>query len=133
MVTPDFCLLFYGSGNEGLIKTSLILFRDLNYSAKLIPTKSMPMSCSKPLPPFVCDSLYYLNRYQLESFAIVSRALKNFIQQYFGSKPYRVFDQLRIRPGSYQLLHNDVRWHPNKGDYSVQQFLSIAFYIFVQR
>ncbi|KAI1693900.1 hypothetical protein Ddc_22476 [Ditylenchus destructor] len=83
------------------------------------------MSCSKPLQPFVCDSLYYLNRDQLELFSIICRPLKNFIDRYFHSKPYRVFDQLKIREGSYALFHNGVRWHPNRDDYSVQQFLEL--------
>ncbi|KAI1699596.1 hypothetical protein Ddc_18485 [Ditylenchus destructor] len=82
------------------------------------------MSCSKPLPPFVCDSLYYLNRDQLERFTIVCRPLKSFIERYLHSKPYRVFDELYIRGGSYCLCHNDVFWHPNRGDYSAQQFLA---------
>ncbi|KAI1708983.1 hypothetical protein Ddc_14068 [Ditylenchus destructor] len=82
------------------------------------------MSCSKPLPPFVCDSLYYLNRNQLERFSIVCRPLKNFIDRYLHSKPYRVFDELWIRGGSYALIHNNVQWHPNRDDYSVQQFLA---------
>ncbi|KAI1714814.1 hypothetical protein Ddc_11251 [Ditylenchus destructor] len=82
------------------------------------------MSCSKPLPPFVCDSLYYLNRDQLERFSIVSRPLKNFIDRYFHSKPYRFFDLLHIRGGSYCLCHNGVVWHPNRADYSAQQFLA---------
>ncbi|KAI1710442.1 hypothetical protein Ddc_13449 [Ditylenchus destructor] len=82
------------------------------------------MSCSKPLPPFVCDSLYYLNRNQLERFSIVCRPLKNFIDRYLHSKPYRVFDELWIRGGSYILRHNGVQWHPNRDDYSAQQFLA---------
>ncbi|KAI1712564.1 hypothetical protein Ddc_12355 [Ditylenchus destructor] len=82
------------------------------------------MSCSKPLPPFVCDSLYYLNRDQLERFTIVCRTLKSFIERYRHSKPYRIFDQLYIRGGSYLLRHNDVFWHPNRDDYSAQQFLA---------
>ncbi|KAI1712612.1 hypothetical protein Ddc_12404 [Ditylenchus destructor] len=83
------------------------------------------MSCSKPLQPFVCDSLYYLNRNQLERFSIVCRPLKNFIDRYLHTKPYRVFDQLWIHGGSYALLHNNcVRWHPNRDDYSAQQFLA---------
>ncbi|KAI1691931.1 hypothetical protein Ddc_23943 [Ditylenchus destructor] len=82
------------------------------------------MSYSKPLPPFVFDSLYYLNRNQLECFSIVCRQLKNFIERYLHTKPYRVFDQLWIRGGSYALVHNNVRWHPNRDDYSVQQFLA---------
>ncbi|KAI1698212.1 hypothetical protein Ddc_19233 [Ditylenchus destructor] len=82
------------------------------------------MSCSKPLPPFVCDSLYYLNRNQLERFSIVCRPLKNFIDRYLHSKPYRVFDKLFIRGGSYELVHNNVHWHPNRDDYNVQQLLA---------
>ncbi|KAI1697639.1 hypothetical protein DdX_18386 [Ditylenchus destructor] len=82
------------------------------------------MSCSKPLPPFTFDVLCYLNRDQLERFSIVCRPLKNFIDRYFHSKPYRVFDYLNIRGGSYALFHNDVQWHPNRDDYSVQQFLA---------
>ncbi|KAI1691022.1 hypothetical protein Ddc_24510 [Ditylenchus destructor] len=82
------------------------------------------MSCSKPLPPFVCDSLYYLNRNQLERFSIVCRPLKNFIDRYLHTKPYRVFDRLYIRGGSYILRHNNVQWHPNRDDYSAQQFLA---------
>ncbi|KAI1694251.1 hypothetical protein Ddc_22220 [Ditylenchus destructor] len=81
------------------------------------------MSCSKPLPPFVCDLLYFLNRNQLERFSIVCRPLKNFIDRYLHTKPYRVFDCLDIRGGSYALRHNNVRWHPNQDDYSAQQFL----------
>ncbi|KAI1698642.1 hypothetical protein Ddc_18991 [Ditylenchus destructor] len=80
------------------------------------------MSCSKPLP-FNFDVLYYLNRDQLERFSIVCRPLKNFIERYFHSKPYRVFDELEIRGGSYALNINFVQWHPNRDDYSVQQFL----------
>ncbi|KAI1710921.1 hypothetical protein Ddc_13182 [Ditylenchus destructor] len=82
------------------------------------------MSCSKSVPPFTFDTLYYLNRDQLERFSIVCRPLKNFIERYFHSKPYRVFDLLYIRGGSYALVHNDVRFHPNRDDYSVQQFLA---------
>ncbi|KAI1713327.1 hypothetical protein Ddc_11981 [Ditylenchus destructor] len=82
------------------------------------------MSCSKPLPPFVCDSLYYLNRNQLERFSIVCRPLKNFIDRYLHTKPYRVFDCLYIRGGLYALIHNEVQWHPNRDDYSAQQFLA---------
>ncbi|KAI1708720.1 hypothetical protein Ddc_14238 [Ditylenchus destructor] len=89
------------------------------------------MSCSKPLPPFVCDSLYYLNRDQLERFSIVCRPLKNFIKRYFHSKPYRLFDILSIFAGfvfesdlRFNLFHNDVRWHPNRDDYNAQQFLA---------
>ncbi|KAI1704768.1 hypothetical protein Ddc_16029 [Ditylenchus destructor] len=82
------------------------------------------MSCSKPLSPFVCDSLYYLNRNQLERFSIVCRPLKNFIDRYLHSKPYRVFDALMIRGGLYALIHDHLQWHPNRDDYSVQQFLA---------
>ncbi|KAI1697762.1 hypothetical protein Ddc_19543 [Ditylenchus destructor] len=82
------------------------------------------MSCSKPLPPFVFDSLYYLNRNQLERFSIVCRPIKNFIDRYLHTKPYRVFDCLWIRGGLYSLRHNNVQWHPNRDDYSAQQFLA---------
>ncbi|KAI1705621.1 hypothetical protein Ddc_15647 [Ditylenchus destructor] len=82
------------------------------------------MSCSKPLPPFTFDVLCYFNRDQLERFSIVCRPLKNFIDRYFHSKPWRVFDQLVIRSGLYLLRHNGVQWHPNRDDYSVQQFLA---------
>ncbi|KAI1702716.1 hypothetical protein Ddc_16944 [Ditylenchus destructor] len=82
------------------------------------------MSCSKPLPPFVCDSLYYLNRNQLERFSIVCRPLKNFIERYLHSKPYRVFDILYIRRALYALVNNEVQWHPNRDGYSAQQFLA---------
>ncbi|KAI1704026.1 hypothetical protein DdX_14527 [Ditylenchus destructor] len=82
------------------------------------------MSLSKPLPPFVCDSLYYLNRDHLERFSIVCRPIKKFIERYLHSKPYRVFDRLLINGGSYRLRHNDVQWKPNRDDYSVQQFLA---------
>ncbi|KAI1697491.1 hypothetical protein Ddc_19678 [Ditylenchus destructor] len=81
------------------------------------------MSNSKHLPPFIFDLLCYLNRDHLERYSIVSRPLKNFIERYFNSKPYRIFDRLEIRGGSYALIHNDVQWHPNRDDYSVQQFL----------
>ncbi|KAI1708992.1 hypothetical protein Ddc_14078 [Ditylenchus destructor] len=68
------------------------------------------MSCSKPLPPFVCDSLYYLNRNQLERFSIACRPLKNFIERYLHSKPYRVFDGLPIRGGdACYLIHNEAQ------------------------
>ncbi|KAI1695376.1 hypothetical protein Ddc_21275 [Ditylenchus destructor] len=87
------------------------------------------MSNSKPLPSFIFDSLYYLNRDQLERFSIACRPLKNFIERYLHSKPYRVFDRLWIRGGSYALFHNDVQWHPNREDYSVQQFLAGQKYI----
>ncbi|KAI1700051.1 hypothetical protein Ddc_18292 [Ditylenchus destructor] len=97
------------------------------------------MSCSKPLPPFTYDVLWYLNRDQLERFSIVCRPLKNFIERYFHSKPYRVFDQLYIRGGSYALVHKCVQWHPNRCDYSVQQFLAgercnidFAYYSFAE-
>ncbi|KAI1694076.1 hypothetical protein Ddc_22370 [Ditylenchus destructor] len=82
------------------------------------------MSNSKPLPPFTYDLLCYLNREQLERFSIVCRFMKNFIDRYFWSKPYRVFDKLHIRGGLYVLDHNNVQWHPNRDDYSVQQFLA---------
>ncbi|KAI1715184.1 hypothetical protein Ddc_11114 [Ditylenchus destructor] len=82
------------------------------------------MSCSKPLPPFTFDLLCYLNRDQLERFSIVCRPLKNFIDRYFHSKPYRVFDELRIRRGCYALIQNGVQWHPNRDDYTAQQFLT---------
>ncbi|KAI1704215.1 hypothetical protein Ddc_16253 [Ditylenchus destructor] len=82
------------------------------------------MSNSKPLPPFTFDVFCYLNRDQLERFSIVCRPLKNFIERYFHSKPYRVFDRLVIWGGSYVLVHNNVHWHPNRDDYSVQQFLA---------
>ncbi|KAI1700776.1 hypothetical protein Ddc_17939 [Ditylenchus destructor] len=81
------------------------------------------MSLSKPLPPFTYDLLRFLNRDQLDRFEIVCRSLKNLIERYFHSKPCRVFDQLRIRGGLYALIHKNVRWHPNRDDYSVQQFL----------
>ncbi|KAI1711539.1 hypothetical protein DdX_09999 [Ditylenchus destructor] len=98
------------------------------------------MSCSKPVPPFVLDLLYYLNRDQLERFSIVCRPLKNLIAQNFQSKPYRIFDHLLIRGGgSYALIHKDVQWHPNRDDYNVQQFLDgqkcnigYAFYSFAE-
>ncbi|KAI1696679.1 hypothetical protein DdX_18923 [Ditylenchus destructor] len=61
------------------------------------------MSCSKPLPPFTYDLLCYLNRDQLERFSIICRPLKNIIDRYFHSKPYRIFDFLHIRGGSYAL------------------------------
>ncbi|KAI1692885.1 hypothetical protein Ddc_23268 [Ditylenchus destructor] len=82
------------------------------------------MSYSKPLPPFTFDVLCYLNRDQLERFSIVCRPLKNLIERYFHSKPYRIFDELEICGGSYALFHNLVQWHPNRDDYSVQQFLT---------
>ncbi|KAI1690531.1 hypothetical protein Ddc_24876 [Ditylenchus destructor] len=82
------------------------------------------MSCSKPLQPFVCDSLYYLNREQLERFSIVCRPLKNFINRYLHAKPYRVLEQLHIRDGLYALVHNYAQWHPNRDGYSIQQFLA---------
>ncbi|KAI1691500.1 hypothetical protein DdX_21846 [Ditylenchus destructor] len=82
------------------------------------------MSCSKPLPHFTYDLLCYLNRDQLERFSIVCHSLNNFIDRYFHSKPYCVFDELIIRGGSYALRHKYVSWHPNRDDYSVQQFLA---------
>ncbi|KAI1701231.1 hypothetical protein Ddc_17713 [Ditylenchus destructor] len=82
------------------------------------------MSNSKPLPSFTFDVLYYLNRDQLERFSIVCRSLKNFIERYFHSKPYRIFDELRIRRWPYALRHNGVHWHPNRYHYSTQQFLA---------
>ncbi|KAI1698693.1 hypothetical protein DdX_17770 [Ditylenchus destructor] len=66
------------------------------------------MSNSKPVPPFMFDTLYYLNRNQLERFSIVCRPLKNFVERYFGSKPYRILDRLRICKGSYALIHNGI-------------------------
>ncbi|KAI1693441.1 hypothetical protein DdX_20656 [Ditylenchus destructor] len=81
------------------------------------------MSCSKPLPPFTYELLCFLNRDQLERFTIVCRPLKNLIERYFHSKPYRVFSYLNIRGGLYALHNNyDVSWHPNRDDYSAQQF-----------
>ncbi|KAI1690645.1 hypothetical protein Ddc_24810 [Ditylenchus destructor] len=82
------------------------------------------MSNSKPLPPFIFDLLCYLNRDQLKRFSIVCRLLKHFIDRYFHTKPYRVFDELKIREGSYVLFHKGVQWHPNRDDYSVEQFLA---------
>ncbi|KAI1724008.1 hypothetical protein Ddc_05206 [Ditylenchus destructor] len=82
------------------------------------------MSCSKPLPPFTYDLLCFLNRDQLERFAIVCRSVKNLIERYFHSKPYRVFHRLRIRGGSFALVHKHIQWHPKRDDYSVQQFLA---------
>ncbi|KAI1690554.1 hypothetical protein DdX_22419 [Ditylenchus destructor] len=70
------------------------------------------------------DVLCYLNRDQLERFSIVCRPMKNIIDRYFHSKPYRVFNYLYIRAGSYALRHNNVFWHPNRDDYSAQQFLA---------
>ncbi|KAI1703079.1 hypothetical protein DdX_15138 [Ditylenchus destructor] len=81
------------------------------------------MSNSKHLSPFVFDVLCYLNRDQLERFSIVCRSLKNIIERYFHSKPYRIFDFLVIHGGSYALFHQGWQWHPNRDDYSVQQFL----------
>ncbi|KAI1702587.1 hypothetical protein Ddc_16988 [Ditylenchus destructor] len=84
------------------------------------------MSCSKQLPPFTYEVLCSLNRDQLERFSIVCRSLKNLIDRYFHSKPYRVFDELSIlgqsASYSYDLFHNDVQWLPNRDDYSLQQF-----------
>ncbi|KAI1702775.1 hypothetical protein DdX_15285 [Ditylenchus destructor] len=80
------------------------------------------MSCSKPLPPFTYELLCFMNRDQLERFSIICRPLKNLIQRYFHSKPYRVFRCLNIRGRSYALSHNAVQWHPNRDDYNVQQF-----------
>ncbi|KAI1710930.1 hypothetical protein Ddc_13192 [Ditylenchus destructor] len=82
------------------------------------------MSCSKPLPPFTFDVLCYLSRDQLEQFTIVCRPMKYFIDRYFHSKPYRVFDELYIRGGSYDLRHNLVQLHPNDYHLNVQQFLA---------
>ncbi|KAI1692606.1 hypothetical protein DdX_21160 [Ditylenchus destructor] len=82
------------------------------------------MSCSKPVPQFLFDSLYYLNRDQLDRVSIVCRPLKNFVERCFGSKPYRIFDRLRICKGSYALIHNNVQWYPNQEDYTVQQFFA---------
>ncbi|KAI1700052.1 hypothetical protein Ddc_18293 [Ditylenchus destructor] len=82
------------------------------------------MSNSTPLPSFTFDVLCYLNRDQLERFSIVCRPFKNLIKRYFYSKPYRVFDNLFVREGSYVLIDNCVQWHPNRDDYSVQQFLA---------
>ncbi|KAI1702333.1 hypothetical protein DdX_15515 [Ditylenchus destructor] len=81
------------------------------------------MSNSKPVAPFVFDVLCYLNRDQLERFSIVCRSLKNIIERYFHSKPHRIFDRLYISRGKYALSHNGIQWHPNRDDYSVQQFL----------
>ncbi|KAI1700856.1 hypothetical protein Ddc_17904 [Ditylenchus destructor] len=91
------------------------------------------MSCSKPVPkpksvpPYILfDSLYYLNRDQLERFSIVCRSLKNFIDRYFQSTAIRVFDQLDICGGTYALIHNGVKWNPNHNSNhnSIQQFLA---------
>ncbi|KAI1699233.1 hypothetical protein Ddc_18651 [Ditylenchus destructor] len=82
------------------------------------------MSNSKPLPSFILDTLNYLNRDQLDRFSIVCRPLKNLIDRYFSSKPYRIFHHLEIRRGSYALGYKGVHWHPNRYDYSVQQFLA---------
>ncbi|KAI1696180.1 hypothetical protein DdX_19168 [Ditylenchus destructor] len=81
------------------------------------------MFCSKPLPPFTYELLYILNRDQLERFSIVCRPLKNLIERYFHSKPYRVFESLWTRGGSCALFHKGVQWYPNRDDNSVQQFL----------
>ncbi|KAI1704209.1 hypothetical protein Ddc_16247 [Ditylenchus destructor] len=86
------------------------------------------MSNSKPLPPFTFEVLCCLNRDQLERLSIVCRPLKNFIERYFHSKPYRIFGRLEICGGSYALFHYAIphhyapQWHPNRDDYSVQQF-----------
>ncbi|KAI1709732.1 hypothetical protein DdX_11124 [Ditylenchus destructor] len=82
------------------------------------------MSYSKPLPSFVFDLLCYLDRDQLERFSIICRPLKNFIERYFHSKPYRMFDELRVAGGKYALRHNRVFWRPGRDDYSVEQFLA---------
>ncbi|KAI1695396.1 hypothetical protein Ddc_21254 [Ditylenchus destructor] len=82
------------------------------------------MSNSKHVPSFTLDVLCYLNRDQLERFSIACRHIKNFVERYFRSKPYRIFDRLQIFGGSYALVHNRVQWHPNRDDYSVQQFLA---------
>ncbi|KAI1700413.1 hypothetical protein Ddc_18095 [Ditylenchus destructor] len=81
------------------------------------------MSLSKPLPPFTYDLLRFLNRDQLDRFAIVCRSLKNLIERYFQSKPCRVFDRLWIHGELCALVHKNVQWHPNRDGYSVQQFL----------
>ncbi|KAI1695375.1 hypothetical protein Ddc_21274 [Ditylenchus destructor] len=83
-----------------------------------------PMSLSKPKPQFNFDVLYYLNRDQLERFSIVCRPLKNFIERYFHSKPYRYLGRLEIRGGLYALFNQWAQWHPNRDDYTAQQFLA---------
>ncbi|KAI1700050.1 hypothetical protein Ddc_18291 [Ditylenchus destructor] len=93
------------------------------------------MSNSKPIPPFTFDVLYYLNRDQLERFSIVCRDLKNFIERYFHSTPYRTFDRLEIRAGGSYALANSywldkvtnrpIYWSPRyeQADYSTHKFL----------
>ncbi|KAI1710928.1 hypothetical protein Ddc_13190 [Ditylenchus destructor] len=85
------------------------------------------MSNSKHLPPFTFEVLCYLNRDQLERFSIVCRRLQNFIKRYFRLTPYRIFNRLFVRGGSYALVHDYVRWHPDREDYNVQQFLGGGF------
>ncbi|KAI1695628.1 hypothetical protein DdX_19481 [Ditylenchus destructor] len=86
------------------------------------------ISYSKPVVPFNFDVLYYLNRDELERFSIVCRSLKNYIDRYFSSKPYRIFEiiQLRVWAGYYALLNplsrNHVYFCFNRDH--VQQFLA---------
>ncbi|KAI1697348.1 hypothetical protein DdX_18542 [Ditylenchus destructor] len=109
---------------------SLTEFREVNYKSreklqlkKKDSEKDYTLErCS--LPPVIFEVLYYLNRDQLERFSIVCRPFKNFIERHLGSKPYRIFDQLLIYGGMHFLVHNNVRWHPNRNDYSAQQFLA---------
>ncbi|KAI1691013.1 hypothetical protein DdX_22157 [Ditylenchus destructor] len=124
----------------------LTVFREMNYRSReklqlkkkyFFATDYTLERCS--LPPIVFDWLYYLNRSQLERFSIVCRELKNFIDRYLRSKPYRVFDQLHIRGGSYALRHKQINWQPNQSDYIVQFYASInihdtdlAYYSFAE-
>ncbi|KAI1698915.1 hypothetical protein DdX_17636 [Ditylenchus destructor] len=120
LATPQF-----GNGQQAdkiKRKVFVAIFEIENYSLY----SSLTMSNSKPLPPFTFEVLCYLNRDQLERFSIVCCPLKNIIDRYFHSKPYRIFDQLYIRGGSYFLCHNGVRWHPDRDDYNHNAEYSFA-------
>ncbi|KAI1696135.1 hypothetical protein DdX_19200 [Ditylenchus destructor] len=81
------------------------------------------MSCSKFLSHSALDVLCYLNRDEMERCHIVCRLLKHFVEGYFHSKPYRIFDWLHVSGGRYMLRHKGLYWYPYRDDYNIVLFL----------